>query len=146
MGSMRVLILGSGGQVGFELMRAAWPRGTMTTGVTHAQVDITDGHAVERLIGATGCDLAINAAAYTAVDRAEAEQARAFAVNRDGASYVAAACAHAGAILVHLSTDYVFDGTKRGAYVEADPISPINVYGASKLLERTLFGPACRVT
>jgi len=132
MGGMRVLVLGSGGQLGFELMRTTWPRGTTIAGVTHAKIDITDDGAVERLIGAADCDLVLNAAAYTAVDRAEAEPAQAFAVNRDGAGHVATACARVGTALIHLSTDYVFDGTKRGAYVEDDPISPINVYGASK--------------
>src|SRR5262249_37434443 len=129
---MRVLVIGSDGQVGFELMRASWLPGTIIMGAPHAQIDITDDHAVERVIGASGCDLVINAAAYTAVDRAEIEQALAFAVNRDGAGHVAAACAIIGVPLIHLSTDYVFDGSKRDAYVEDDAVSPINVYGASK--------------
>jgi dTDP-4-dehydrorhamnose reductase len=129
---MRVLVIGSSGQVGFELMRAPWTPGTIVTGVRHAQIDITDGGAVERVIGKGNCDLVINAAAYTAVDRAEVEQAQAFAVNRDGAGHVAAACTRAGVPLIHLSTDYVFDGSKQDAYVEDDAVSPINVYGASK--------------
>jgi dTDP-4-dehydrorhamnose reductase len=129
---MRVLVIGSGGQVGFELMRASWPAGTSITGVEHAQLDIVDASAVEQVVALANCDLVINVAGYTAVDRAETEPDQAFAVNRDGAGNVAAACVRTGAPLIHLSTDYVFDGTKRDAYVEDDPVSPINVYGASK--------------
>jgi dTDP-4-dehydrorhamnose reductase len=129
---MRILVLGSSGQIGFELLRAAWPLGTTTIGVSHSQIDITDASAVAHLVARSNCDLAINAAAFTAVDRAEIEPRRAFAVNRDGAGHVAAACARAGVPLIHLSTDYVFDGAKKGAYVEDDPVSPINIYGASK--------------
>jgi dTDP-4-dehydrorhamnose reductase len=74
----------------------------------------------------------VNAAAYTAVDRAESEADAAFAVNRDGVGHVASACASAGTACLHLSTDYVFNGRKAGPYIELDPIDPINVYGASK--------------
>ncbi|MGE0118367.1 MAG: dTDP-4-dehydrorhamnose reductase [Dongiaceae bacterium] len=129
---MRILVIGSGGQVGTELMRTPWPPGTEVVGLPHSQLDITDATAVERAIRAAGCDLVVNAAGYTAVDRAESEAQAAFAVNRDGAAHVAAASASAGVPLIHLSTDYVFDGTKRGPYVEDDPVAPINVYGASK--------------
>jgi dTDP-4-dehydrorhamnose reductase len=78
-------------------------------------------------------DLVVNAAAYTAVDKAEGETDLAFLVNRDGARNIAAAARTAGAPLIHISTDYVFDGTKAGAYVETDLPNPISVYGASKL-------------
>ena len=77
-------------------------------------------------------DLVINAAAYTAVDKAESEPELAFAVNRDGPAALAEACQAIGAPLIHVSTDYVFDGSKRGAYVEEDPVNPASVYGASK--------------
>jgi len=78
-------------------------------------------------------DAVINAAAYTAVDRAESEVEAAFAVNRDGPANLARACERAGISLIHISTDYVFDGSKQGAYVEGDPVSPLGVYGESKL-------------
>jgi dTDP-4-dehydrorhamnose reductase len=74
----------------------------------------------------------VNAAGYTAVDQAESEPELAFAVNRDGPSYLAIACGKAGIPLVHISTDYVFDGQKQGAYLETDPVSPLGVYGKSK--------------
>jgi dTDP-4-dehydrorhamnose reductase len=129
---MRILVIGSGGQVGVELMRTSWPPGSEVAGLPHGRLDITDAAAVERAIRTAGCDLVVNAAGYTAVDRAESEVQAAFAVNRDGAAHVAAASASADVPLIHLSTDYVFDGTKRGPYVEDDPVAPINVYGTSK--------------
>jgi dTDP-4-dehydrorhamnose reductase len=129
---MRILVIGSGGQVGFELMRAPWLAGVAVAGRSHTELDIVDAHAVQRAIAAAACDVVINAAGYTAVDRAETESARAYSVNCDGAGHVAAACARAGIRLIHLSTDYVFDGTKPDPYVEDDPVAPINVYGASK--------------
>ena len=118
--------------MGFELMRASWPEAMRVAGVSHAELDITDAVAVDRAVRSSRSSLIVNVAAFTAVDRAESDAATAFAVNRDGAAHVAEACARAGVPLIHLSTDYVFDGTKREPYVEDDPVSPINVYGASK--------------
>lgn len=103
---------------------------------SRADLDITDADAVDRAVAEAsgeGRPLAVvNAAAYTAVDRAESEPESAFAVNRDGAANVAAACERHDAALVHLSTDYVFDGTKGAPYDESDPANPLNVYGESK--------------
>lgn len=129
---MRILVIGSGGQVGVELMQTSWPPGSEVVGLPHSRLDITDAATVERAIRTTDCDLVVNAAGYTAVDRAESDAQAAFAVNRDGAAHVAAASASAHAPLIHLSTDYVFDGTKPRPYVESDLVAPINVYGASK--------------
>lgn len=129
---MRVLVLGSGGQLGFELMRAVWPAGWSVDGLSHGELDITNPDAVGRTVRPSRYGVVVNAAAYTAVDRAESDPAGAFAVNRDGAAHVAEACAKSGIPLMHLSTDYVFDGTKRDPYVEDDPMAPINIYGASK--------------
>ena len=80
----------------------------------------------------SGASLVINAAAYTAVDKAESEEDIAYAVNKDGPAYLASACKEAGIPLIHVSTDYVFDGSKKGPYLESDPVSPLGVYGRSK--------------
>ncbi len=129
---MGILVIGSGGQVGFELMRTSWARETGVNGISRNEIDITDAAAVDLAVRSSGCSLIINAAGYTAVDRAESDAQAAFAVNRDGAANVAAASARAGVPLIHLSTDYVFDGTKQDPYVENDAVAPLNVYGASK--------------
>jgi len=134
--SAAVLVLGSSGQLGGELLAASWPAGWQVIGRSHADLDITRRDDVMIAIETAeraGAGLVINAAAYTAVDKAESESDRAFATNRDGAAHVASACARARLPLVHLSTDYVFDGTKQKPYVETDAPNPINVYGSSKL-------------
>ena len=129
---MRVLVTGGGGQLGTELARAAWPASARVTVLDRAGLDLTDGAAVEAVLAAGGYDAVINAAAWTAVDRAESEPERTFAVNADGPARLAAACARHGAALLQVSTDYVFDGTGTGWYREDDPVAPLGVYGASK--------------
>jgi len=129
---MKVVVLGSLGQVGFELMRAAWPAGTELVGLSRAELDVVDGAAVGDALIALRPSIVVNATAYTAVDRAESEPALAFAVNCDGAGHVAGACAKTGAVLIHYSTDYVFDGSKPEPYCEDDPVAPLGVYGKSK--------------
>jgi len=123
-----ILILGAGGMLGRDLA-AAFP-GARLCG--HEDLDITDEAAVKVYICDMKPDLVINAAAYTNVDGCEDDPETAFTVNGDAPGYIAAACRAAGAVLVHYSTDYVFDGTKT-EYVESDKPNPINVYGASKL-------------
>jgi dTDP-4-dehydrorhamnose reductase len=124
-----VLVVGSGGQLGFELLRASWPHGWRVIGKTHAELDVSDARAVRVALAELKPALVVNAAAYTQVDRAEDEPERAFAVNRDGAAHLAD-----GKIpLIHVSTDYVFDGEKSGPYLESDAVAPLGVYGASKL-------------
>lgn len=125
-------MLGRDGQIGRTLMRTVPPPGLTITGVSREVLDITRADSVERVLEESGCDLVVNAAAYTQVDRAESEPDAAFAVNRDGAANVAEACRRLDLPLVHISTDYVFDGTKVGPYTEADPVCPLGVYGASK--------------
>src|SRR3569623_444543 len=128
----RILVTGANGQVGWELMRRADKFGVTALGTDSKTLDITDSRAVAAMIQPGAFDVVVNAAAYTAVDKAESEPEKAYAVNRDGAAYLAQACAKAGNPLIHISTDYVFDGTKQSPYVEDDLINPINVYGASK--------------
>ncbi|SMH41214.1 dTDP-4-dehydrorhamnose reductase [Azospirillum agricola] len=129
---MTVLVLGSNGQLGFELMRAAWAPGTRVVGLPYPEFDVTRPGDVEAAVSTHAPDLVINATAHTAVDKAESESDLAFAINRDGPAAMAAACAARGLPLIHVSTDYVFDGTKPAPYVEEDPINPLGVYGASK--------------
>ena len=139
----KILLLGAGGQVGFEIERLARARGLALRASTHGQLDITDRLSVQAAIGSeTG--LVINAAAYTAVDRAETEEGQALAVNRDGPAFLAERCHDIGAALIHLSTDYVFDGGKGTPYVESDPVAPLGVYGRSKAAGEEAVRAACR--
>jgi dTDP-4-dehydrorhamnose reductase len=127
-----VLVIGCRGQVGRELMGARAPGGVSPIGLGHGYLDVTDRDAVRRVVDRYRPVLIVNAAGYTAVDRAESEPRAAFAVNADGPAHLAEAAAAAGSALVHLSTDYVFDGAKAGAYREDDAVGPLSVYGASK--------------
>jgi dTDP-4-dehydrorhamnose reductase len=126
------LILGIKGQLGQELLRARWPTGLSPVGYDLDELDITQRSAVEQSVAATKPLLVINAAAYTAVDKAETERERAFAVNAEGPDNIALACSQAQVPLLHVSTDYVFSGEKDGPYVESDPVAPLGVYGLSK--------------
>jgi dTDP-4-dehydrorhamnose reductase len=124
--------MGIKGQVGRALESACGQQGVPLLGLDLPEFDITDPKAVSRIIRKTDASLVINAAAYTAVDGAESDPATAFAVNRDGPAYMAASCAERRIPLIHMSTDYVFDGEKKGPYVEDDPVSPLGIYGKSK--------------
>ncbi len=127
-----MLVLGRDGQVGHELGRAVWPEGLHPVLLGRAECDIADPDKVAAAFRRAAPDLVVNAAAYTAVDRAEEERALAFAVNRAGARNLAEASAAAGAAMLQLSTDYVFDGAKPTPYDETDRVAPLGVYGASK--------------
>jgi dTDP-4-dehydrorhamnose reductase len=131
---VKILVFGAGGQVGRELLRVPAPAGIERVGLTHGEVDIADAAAVARAVAAHRPDTIINAAAYTAVDAAEDDRQTAFAINADGAKNVAAAAADADASIVHLSTDYVFNGRASTPYLETAEIDPESVYGASKAL------------
>ena len=129
---MRILILGGGGQVGAELRRHRWPAGVSVDAPTRAELDLTEEAAVEARIAAGGYAAAINAAAYTAVDKAETDVAAAWRLNALAPAILAAATTRAGIPLVHVSTDYVFDGQASRPYEAEDPVAPLGVYGASK--------------
>ena len=125
-------IIGSNGQLGWELVRRAGRRGMHVMALDYPEIDIRDIDSIDACFGSKKIDLVINAAAYTAVDRAESEPEAAFAVNREGPAHLSDRCRKRGIPLIHVSTDYVFDGTKPGAYIEGDPVAPLGVYGQSK--------------
>ena len=129
---MKVLLLGSAGQVGRACREVLAKAGFQLAALNRRELDVSDRQAVDVTLEASTADVAINAAAFTAVDLAEAETDRAWSANRDGPGYLAAACARRRIPLIHLSTDYVFDGEKTGAYCEEDPPRPLSVYGKSK--------------
>lgn len=129
---LKVLITGAQGQVGKELTQIANKKGFDVIAAGRAELDITQTQNVEDYITQYQPDIVINAAAFTAVDKAESERDLAFAINRDGAKNIASACKKQNIPLLHISTDYVFDGTKSKSYSEDDSISPLGVYGESK--------------
>ena len=127
--TFRPLVFGAGGQVGSALLQLG---AGSVIGVTHADVDICDRQSVTEAVQKHNPTSLINCAAFTAVDRAESEVDQAFRINRDGATVVAQVASTADLPLLHLSTDYVFDGTKTAPYKETDPVCPLNIYGRSK--------------
>ena len=129
---MKILVFGASGQIGREVCRAAWPPRYAILPLDRKAVDITKSAAVSAMLARETPDLVINLAAYTAVDRAESEPEVAWAANCAGAAHIAGACDESATPLVHLSTDYVFDGRKTGPYREEDAVGPLGVYGRSK--------------
>lgn len=127
-----ILVFGGNGQLGQELIRAAAVRATVLRALSHAEADIADASAIATALALWKPNLVVNAAAYTKVDLAETELEEARRGNEIGPAVLAAACARAGVPMVHISTDYVFDGSKEGAYLESDPACPISAYGRSK--------------
>jgi len=141
---MKLLVTGCNGQVGRELLYLADAFTVEAIGVDYEELDITDGSAVVAFIESAQPQAVINAAAYTAVDKAESESAQAYAVNRDGPANLARACTKNGIPLLHISTDYVFDGAIDGAYTENDAVHPLGVYGASKQAGDVAVRDHCR--
>ncbi|MGB7878755.1 MAG: dTDP-4-dehydrorhamnose reductase [Ilumatobacteraceae bacterium] len=142
---MKLLVTGAAGQLGVDVVDHARSLGDDVVGVDRAALDITDAVAVGELLDNVRPDAVINAAAYTAVDACETNEALAFAVNADAVGHLSAACELVGAHLVHVSTDYVFDGTLERPYREDDPTNPQSVYGRSKLAGEHAAGPAAAV-
>jgi dTDP-4-dehydrorhamnose reductase len=130
---MKILLIGANGQLGREICRSRLPSGVRLITATRSQLDLTRLDDIPALVRDAAPDLVINAAGYTAVDKAELEPDLAFAINRDGAAALAQAAAAQNAPIIYISTDYVFDGRKDDAWTEEDRPNPINVYGESKL-------------
>lgn len=129
---MKILLTGRNGQVGYELERSLGGLGELVA-LGHAEMDLSDPEAIRAAIRAVKPGLIVNAAAYTDVEKAEIEPDQAWSINCEAPAVMAAEAKRLGAILVHYSTDYVFDGTKAGPYTEDDAPNPLNEYGRSKL-------------
>ena len=129
---MKILLTGKSGQVGYELARSLQGLGDIVA-LDRSQMDLSNLAQVRAVIRAVRPGLIINPAAYTAVDRAESEPDFAMRINAEAPGVMAEEAKKLGAAMIHYSTDYVFDGSKAGPYLESDPTAPINVYGASKL-------------
>lgn len=139
--SRRILVIGKAGQVGRELLRTLAPLGEVVA-VGRDQIDLTVPASISACLRSVGPNVIINAAAYTAVDKAEAEVDLAYAVNAKAPEVMAAEASQLGALLIHYSTDYVFDGQSERAYLETDACAPLNVYGASKWAGEQAVGAA----
>lgn len=141
---MKILLTGASGQVGWELARQLAPLGPIVA-PTRTELDLAQPLQVSKTVESIAPDLIVNAAAYTAVDRAESDARACLAVNAESVGLLAQYARRARILLVHYSTDYVFDGTHRAPYVETDATAPINTYGRSKLAgEVAVLQSGCR--
>lgn len=129
---MKILVTGGKGQLARSLVEAAGGRGIDLMALGRPAMELTDPNSIERAVKETAPDFVINTAAYTAVDKAEEESELAIAVNRYGAGMLAALCHQSHIPIIHLSTDYVFDGSRKTPYTETDPTNPLGLYGHSK--------------
>jgi dTDP-4-dehydrorhamnose reductase len=134
---MNLLVTGSNGQLGRQLCHQASGEGWSVMPAQRPEFDITDVNLVQKAVQRSNASIVVNAAAYTAVDKAEDDPETAFRVNRDGPAFLAGCCRDLDVPLIHISTDYVFDGTKSDFYVETDPVNPVNIYGKSKAAGET---------
>ncbi len=146
---MKILLLGKNGQVGWELQRALAPLGALVAldraGADGLRGDLEDLDGLARTVRKLAPDVIVNAAAYTAVDKAETDVARAQCINAEAPGVLAAAAAEVGALLVHYSTDYVFDGSGDKPWREDSPTGPLSVYGRTKLAgEDAIRASGCR--
>jgi len=138
---MLALVIGTSGQLATELRRRPCPAGLEL--LPAVKLDVTDATGLTSKLDELRPELVLNASAYTAVDRAETERERAYAVNAAGPKALAQWCTQHGAALVHVSTDYVFDGSKRGPYLETDATAPLGAYGESKLAGEEAVRSVC---
>lgn len=129
---MDILVTGGAGQVGTELQDLVWPVGVTLHAPTRGLLDLADPASVAAMMASRRWDAVISSGAYTAVDKAETDVREAWLVNAVAPAILAHAAAQAGIPIVHVSTDYVFDGTENGFYRENDPVAPLGVYGGSK--------------
>lgn len=129
----KVLVTGGGGQVGLALARQVWPSDVKVVFPSRSQLDLTDANSIKRFFDDHHLSAVINCAAYTAVDAAEDDASDAFLCNAQGPAWLAEAAHRAGSEFIQVSTDYVFNGMGSTFYTEDSPVSPISVYGASKL-------------
>ncbi|MBO0765587.1 MAG: dTDP-4-dehydrorhamnose reductase [Hyphomicrobiaceae bacterium] len=142
-GEPPILVAGCAGQLARCLAEAAVRNGVRLVALGRPNLDISDAGSIARTVAAIRPSLIVNAAAYTAVDKAESEPLRAFAINRDGPARLAAAAEAARIPFIHISTDYVFDGRKPTPYCEDDPTAPLGIYGLSKLEGEAAVVEAC---
>ena len=136
---MKVLLIGANGQLGNDLLRVFQSAGDDVLPFIHTQLDVCSEERVSEVITQAKPDVVLNTAAFHKVEECEKKPALAFEVNGTAAMNLALACQRSGAVLVHFSTDYVFDGKKNAAYEETDLPAPLNVYGASKVLGEHLI-------
>ena len=140
----RILLLGRTGQVGWELNRSLLPLGELIA-LSRAEADFSRPESLRQIVRDVGAEIIVNAVAYTAVDKAESEEPLARLVNADAPQVLSEEAKRSNALLVHYSTDYVFDGTKTTPYVEDDKPNPINAYGRTKLAgEQNIQATGCR--
>jgi len=141
---MKMLVTGCNGQVGWELARCLQPLGEVVA-LGRAELDLADAAAIAACVARQRPDVIVNAAAYTAVDKAEGESELAFRINAEAPAALAQAAKACDALLVHYSTDYVFDGSRAGAWREDDVTNPCSTYGRSKLAgEQAIASSGCR--
>ncbi len=138
-----ILLIGSTGQVGFELERALAPLGRLSV-PRRSELDLTNAGSIRGAIASIRPDVIVNAAGFTIVDDAEAQPDLAMKLNAAAPGVIAEAAENAGALLIHYSTTYVFDGTRRAPYTEEDTPNPVNAYGRSKLAGERAVAAACR--
>ncbi|MEO0820243.1 MAG: dTDP-4-dehydrorhamnose reductase [Pseudomonadota bacterium] len=128
----QILLTGANGQLGWEVFRRVSATGHSLAATARDQLDISDRASVQTVVHRLRPKVILNAAAYTAVDKAESDRDAAFAINAEGPGHLAEAAAEVGAAIIHISTDYVFDGSAPGAYAEDHPTAPLGAYGESK--------------
>jgi len=129
---MKITVVGANGQLAQDLIPILRQEGHEVSGLTHAHIEVTDLSSVRTALAESRSDLVINTSAYHKVDEVEENPGKAFAVNSVGPRNLALVCRELDAVLVHMSTDYVFSGSKGRPYVEDDPVDPVNIYGVSK--------------